>query len=389
MAMAHDEHFLTRLQRLESEHTELALGLYFDHELVHRMLASVKLPDGCERVALCLGQPGAGPHLIVARDGHFVTALSEGMVLHPDEPVISRARLDKISESLGALRTLLTEAETGAHHQTQRLTRRVYSAGPALSQEEFEALARWLPLLDVRFVLAHIELTSECHLIMERLSRARRITRGHEKLLRQYWRRAWAAAHLTMLLGSDGGERLRAIFDRLDHEDPTMPTQMAWSMVRLGVTSFAQRGAWSVSKMPNHVLAPAKNRYLHNPNITPLMSMTDAVSLATIGLRHRRQRAAIGKILRKRSGALLDLDTHPSVIQTREVAAARYTAYESDLEAAFAASVAAGRAAVGRQWPALTADELDGMGLTLAAGLAVQRQSSLRSSGPRSSHARW
>jgi len=37
----------------------------------------------------------------------------------------------------------------------------------------------------------------------------------------------------------------------------------------------------------------------------------------------------------------------------------------------------------------LTADELDVMGLTLAAGLAVQRQSSLRSSGPRSAHARW
>lgn len=37
----------------------------------------------------------------------------------------------------------------------------------------------------------------------------------------------------------------------------------------------------------------------------------------------------------------------------------------------------------------LTADELDVMGLTLAAGLAVQRQSSLRASGARSSHARW
>ncbi len=37
----------------------------------------------------------------------------------------------------------------------------------------------------------------------------------------------------------------------------------------------------------------------------------------------------------------------------------------------------------------LTADELDVMGLTLAAGLAVQRQSSQRSSGARLSHARW
>ncbi len=37
----------------------------------------------------------------------------------------------------------------------------------------------------------------------------------------------------------------------------------------------------------------------------------------------------------------------------------------------------------------LTAEELDVMGLTLAAGLALQRQSSQRSSGPRSSHAGW
>src|SRR5690606_12748147 len=92
--MQHDQHFLARLERLEREHAEIALGLYYDSALVRHILRVAKIPDETERVALCLGAPEAGPHVIVARDGHFVTCLAEGMQLRADQPVISRHSLD-------------------------------------------------------------------------------------------------------------------------------------------------------------------------------------------------------------------------------------------------------------------------------------------------------
>jgi hypothetical protein len=109
-AAGHDEHFLSRVDRLGVEHSELALSLYRDHQLVAYLLGEVELPKSAERVALALGDSGKGPHVIVARNGHFVTCLGKGMRLRPEQPVVSRRRLDQLSERISSLRQLMVDA---------------------------------------------------------------------------------------------------------------------------------------------------------------------------------------------------------------------------------------------------------------------------------------
>lgn len=122
---------------MSHEHLELALGLYRDHELVAYILSRVRLPEGAERVALALADGGRGPHVIVARNGHFVTALGEGMKTGPHH-VVSRGQLDALSAKLDRVRDGLALARTRGTDAT-RLLHKIESAGWAVSREDFLA----------------------------------------------------------------------------------------------------------------------------------------------------------------------------------------------------------------------------------------------------------
>lgn len=299
--MTDDQHFLSRLERLDQGHAEIALGLYYDSALVKHILTVADIPTEVDRVALALGAPeDDGPHLIVARDGHFVTCLGEGMQLQEGQPVVSRHRLDTISGSVESLRSLLADAGAGGRRQTTRALERVFRAGSHLSQEEFEEAARWLPLLAVEFLSSHMGTVERCHQLYEHLRLHKKFKRRHHELLHDYWRSSWKIAHLTMLLGSDGGAGLRRLIDLLEPEFPGAGLQLPWCLIRLGVTSFAARGAWVASKLPAHVVPAAKRRYVGD-EATFLSTLTDSLSLAAVGLRHRRYQAEVRKTLAKDS----------------------------------------------------------------------------------------
>jgi hypothetical protein len=299
----HDHHFLERLERLEREHAEIALGLYYDSRLVRHILHVAKVPDEAERVALCLSTAEVGPHVIVARDGHFVTCLAEGMSLREDQPVISRHTLDVISEDVESLRSLVADAKAGGSRQRLRKVERIFSAGPGLSQEEFEDIGRWLPLMAVDFLTYHTDAMLRCLDLVQRLGRVKKLKKRDDGLLHDYWRLSWAAAHLTMLLGIDGGKRMRDLFEVVETNIPGMSTQMAWGLVRTGVVPFAVRGAWLASKLPTLVVPEAKRRYL-DERATFLTSLTDGLSLTAIGLRHRRYQGEVRKVLARRDPSL-------------------------------------------------------------------------------------
>jgi hypothetical protein len=89
--MGHDLHFLERLERVSPEQQQIALALYRDPALVRLVIEGV--PEDRDRIAIALDEDDRGPHLIVARDGGFVTCLAAGMRTH-DLVVISRAELD-------------------------------------------------------------------------------------------------------------------------------------------------------------------------------------------------------------------------------------------------------------------------------------------------------
>src|SRR5262245_61900284 len=77
--MRHDPHFLERLDRVATPQVELALSLYRDAPLVRYLLETARVAESVERVAIALEDGDGCAHLIVARDGGFVTCLAEGM----------------------------------------------------------------------------------------------------------------------------------------------------------------------------------------------------------------------------------------------------------------------------------------------------------------------
>ncbi|MFO7561045.1 MAG: SEC-C metal-binding domain-containing protein [Enhygromyxa sp.] len=325
--MTHDAHFLARLERLEREHAELALGLYYDSALVRHILGVADIPDDAERVALCLGTPEVGPHVIVARDGHFVTCLGEGMQLRADQPIISRHKLDSISGEVEALRALVADAAAGGSRQRRRKLERVFEAGPGLSQEEFEDLGSWLPLMAADFLSLHVETVVRTLDLVDRLARVKKFNKRYDEALHDLWRLSWAVAHLGLLLGSDGGGRMRKLFEVVEADMPGLSMQIGWGMIRSGVAPFALRGAWFTSKLPSLVMPTAKRRYL-DEQASFLTTLTDGLTLAAVGLRHRKYQGEVRKVLARGDPSLEGGIDHVEMV--RAVCARYFESYVED-----------------------------------------------------------
>ena len=108
--MGHDIHFLERLKRVSLPHAELALALYRDDGLLRYILQNADIAESTPRVAISLDHPTRGPFIIVARSGHFVTCLGEGMS-KGCWPVVTREKLDKLAGRVEALRERIADAD--------------------------------------------------------------------------------------------------------------------------------------------------------------------------------------------------------------------------------------------------------------------------------------
>ena len=127
--MGHAIHFLERLERVSMPQADFALALYRDPGLVRFVLANVKLPDGAERVALALEHGPETPHVIVGRDGGFVTCLGKDMSVGA-HVVISRERLDRLSAERDEVRDAL--ARVNDMGSSRQIFKRLYRNGLAV-----------------------------------------------------------------------------------------------------------------------------------------------------------------------------------------------------------------------------------------------------------------
>jgi hypothetical protein len=91
--------------------------------------------------------------VVIARDGHFVTCLAEGMS-PGDYPVIPRGQLDAIARRVTEVRYRFDAVRklAGPRGNVLALLDRIFSAGPWLSREEFSAIAAFQPLLKRDFL---------------------------------------------------------------------------------------------------------------------------------------------------------------------------------------------------------------------------------------------
>ena len=297
MAHGHDVHFLERLERLSTPQTELALSLYQDPLLIRALLEQLRLPDGATRVALSLADGDRGPFVVVARDGHFVTCLAEGMS-PGDHPVIPRGQLDAIARRVDEVRNRFDAVRqlSGRHGNVFALLGRIFSAGPWLSREEFSAIAAFQPLLKRDFLRLLWETNSLLDRTRPLASRCVKRGRLGDDILRAWWNEVWAVGHLSVLANMDS----RDVIAELPAEAPERGL-LSWPAVRQGVVAVALRGVWGVAKLGKPVLPDYKRWYVESESSLELVD--SALGLLGIGLRQRGAAAEVRKALARENRA--------------------------------------------------------------------------------------
>jgi hypothetical protein len=307
--MGHAIHFLERLERLSMPQADFALALYRDPVLVRFVLAHVKLPDGAERVALALERGPDTPHLIVARDGGFVTCLGKDMSVG-DHVVVSRERLDQLSAERDDIRNAVEQVrQSGGARQ---IFRRLYRGGRTLTREDFVVL-RFLYPLHWPALLEHtFDLADRLQAFRAGYTRGRYHRKNAAALagLTAYYESCWVLGHLIALFGT-------VLREVLDQGSPAMLADVrkgfdiSWLTMRTLSTPMAVRGAWTVSRAGHHLLPVYKEMFEEEPG-SFLTFMNSATALTAIGLRHRKLRAEARKTLARRRGSLYAPETiHP------------------------------------------------------------------------------
>ena len=326
--MGHSVHFLQRIERLDMQRADRALALYRQPELVREVLARIRLPDRADRLALALEDREHGPHIVLSREGHFITCLAPGMHTG-DLPVVSHGQFERHLEKASLLRDTL--ARIGEESETRRLAQRIMCAGSTLAREEFNDAAMLQPLichLVVQFLFDTAAALLSFHTGFSR-ARYRRMTPAVRDELRWWWERAWAVGHLSVLAGVDPAaiisERTRATAAVPDNL-PYCPSSPAIYTLMIPVIL---RGAWLAARCGRPMLSAYKQYYYRATCLSDIMD--SATGLAALGHRHRPLRGEIHKILKRRGGPAFD-SNHPG-----GAAAARFV---SRLEKRFAAKPA-------------------------------------------------
>jgi SEC-C motif len=290
----HAEHFLTRLDRLDTREVDLALSLYRDPDLLRAVLEQVSLPESAERVAISLGDPVRGPFIVVTRSGHFVTCLAKDMTVGA-LPVITRGQLDGLGQRVLVLRERLAKAAqltSGSKRPCADLLRLVLVKADAVSREEFLAVSAWEPVLAPVFMDLYLSLAGEIPLLAPALRRLKGSRGRAGEALHSYWNLVHAASHLALLSTMGGeSEHYRAITESM----PTARAAFAFPLTNTGVSRFILVGACAAGRLGKQLLPAYKQALAEDGSLFELIDTVFA--LVAIGRRTSRLRAEIAKAL--------------------------------------------------------------------------------------------
>lgn len=298
--MGHDIHFLTRLERLsDEEHLELAKSLYRDSSLLKHVLGRARLPEGAERAALSLGADD-GPYLVVARDGHFVTCLGEGMSTG-GLPVIARSHLDALAVENAVLRERLELVRKMAGGREESRLIKMLFRGRLLSREQFLALSALQPTFagSLSWLLAGIEesVRRSKALILELTKREpQHLTHSQRKALTKTSDAMWAAGHIALLAASGRRDALEEAMAAGDPSPRLADSRRLFSpAMEFGELGIRMRAALAIAKVGKPCLAAAKRRFNNPERASDVLE--GHLALIALSARHRALRAEIGKLV--------------------------------------------------------------------------------------------
>jgi hypothetical protein len=288
--MGHDHHFLQRLDRASRAEAEFALALYRDHEALKFILDSARVPPEAERIALEI-TPG-GPHVIVQRDGHFVTCLGSGMSVGP-HPVVPRARIDGWLAAVADLRARSKMAALVKRpgEGIGGLFGRVVERADNLSREEFIGISAWQSLLAPEWYdEARQDLVRALQWTHEPLPRCGRRGLPADSAYAR-WKLFWAIGHQWLLATMGSRDYMAAHLADLERIQVTFSAGVAM----LGSTRLSMRAWWGAARIGKPLVAVAKQRLAAPTDVRDLVDA--AMTLAVIGLRHAGLRAETRKAL--------------------------------------------------------------------------------------------
>lgn len=311
--MGHNLHFLFRTSercQLSPQVVERAMVLYRDPQLLSYLCEHAREPAGFDSVAIALSAGQQPAHLIVRRNGEFVTLLEEGMVVRR-AAVLSYSRFESLTEKMEDLRARLRMAErlTGSPNSAVTLLNRLATVGRELSQEEFIGASAWTPLIE-RQIFYWYQITGDSlSRQFQSLRRIRRVDDRNLPALRTYWQNFWLLHHLGLLFSVQGREFA---------EHPDTPPERRFDRLLFwlhlqGTVGALIRAAWMAAKLGKPMLAPLKGE-LASPTTSPRFKFHAACGLMAIAVRHRGLRGEISKAFAREQSLAASQD--PSVAQT-------------------------------------------------------------------------
>ena len=299
--MPHDEHFLLRLDRVTREQTELALALYRDHQFVRALLEVVAKAGATERVALALEHEPGGPHVIVARDGGFVTCLATGMAT-TGCTIVTRRYLDSALASNADLNARFESARRFARpgENDGDFLLRVSTRKNMLSREEMMGASSLAPLFAHRLYVEMgkaVMRTMDATMHLRPPVDPRRLSPEYVDL---HARRVWMAGYLSQLSAFAGATPLQKVISHLD------TLTFSWYAHLLTTGTLVYRGLWAAGK----VGPPLVDSYRECVAKSRLGSaiMDAGAALTTIALRHEKTRDGIAAFFREPPKRGDDLD---------------------------------------------------------------------------------
>jgi hypothetical protein len=279
--MPHAHHFLERLDRVPRSLADFALSLYRDVELLQWILAYARLPREEERVALSL-QEASGPYVVVTRDGHFVTALAEGMTTG-DLRVLSRPQIDAFAARVRdarARKELAADLAPPGKQPSDLLT--LLNARPhQLSREEVRAIGGWNPILWFTFLRTCAEVSDDLRAVAETWASSKGQAKKLDDLAVDASKRAHGAgARFALATMGDVGwaEPMMAAW-----KGSRGPSHM---VTELRLLAPALRGFWAAARMGKPALAVYRRAL--DPESASITLFDAALGATAVGLRHAR-----------------------------------------------------------------------------------------------------
>lgn len=198
--MGRDDHFVSRLDRFEDADAALALELFRHPWIVVDAIERASVGDEHPRVALAMTHDPAGPRVISAFDGQFVTCLAGAWANGP-WPVIDRARIEEARRAYWS--DWMRELSPAFDEQWPAVVSAIEHSGARLDPSTgatLRALCEREPLIRQKLVLRYLARWARGVSYIARRPEGAQV---EPRIALDLWSAAWALVRLNSVLDAD------------------------------------------------------------------------------------------------------------------------------------------------------------------------------------------